>query len=125
MNFLPRRMFENDCLNPKAIAAVVNQITGFSEAIITDSEIEVWLKQEIQERQYYCKHQGADAANKASWTTEVDGARVLEDLFAHFSNQRVSYRKVEHGTKLTEWLLANDPGDFKEVATLLEKLLKS
>jgi AAA domain, putative AbiEii toxin, Type IV TA system len=125
VKFLPRRMLENYFLNPKAIAAVVNEITGFSEGMITESEIDVWLQQKTQERQYYCKHQGADAANKASWTTEVDGAKVLENLFAHFSNQRVSYKKVEHGTKLTEWLLANDPGDFKEVATLLEKLLGS
>ncbi len=125
VKFLPRRMFENYFLNPKAIAAVANEITGFSEAPITASEIDVWLQQKVQERQYYCQHQGAETATVDSWITHIDGARVLENLFAHFSNQRVSYRKVEHGLELTQWLLANDPGDFKEVASLVQELLKS
>ena len=53
----------------------------------------------------------------------VNGAKVLERLFSHFSDQTVTYKKVEHGVKLTKWLLDNDVGDLREVAVLIEKLL--
>jgi hypothetical protein len=57
------------------------------------------------------------------WINIINGAIVLEKLFSHFSVQTAEYRKVEHGVKLTRWLLDNDIGDLREVARLIEELL--
>jgi hypothetical protein len=47
------------------------------------------------------------------------GHDVLGDLFAHFD---VTYRKIETGRMLTQWLLDNNPDALSEIQVLLDKL---
>jgi hypothetical protein len=93
-----RRTYENYLLNPRAIA-------------------HEW------EAKYFDAQEEESARIDHLWLTEVDGAKVLEDLFATLSDTRVTYDKVAHGVELTRWLCENAPEDLKELACLLEERL--
>ena len=52
---------------------------------------------------------------KESWLKTVDGAKFISLLFKTASGNKFVYRKVEHGTWLTVWLLENDPAHIAEL----------
>lgn len=117
VRFIDRRMYENYLLEPKAIAAVLKELPGVKKSAVTAARIKRWLEKEVTKPGYLC------SLPDEPWINTVDGAKVLERLFAHFSDQTVEYKKVEHGVKLTRWLLDNEIGDLREVAILVEELL--
>ncbi len=119
--FLPRRMYENYLLNPNAIAEVANAIEGFRPAPLTPDEVREAIEANLKEPGYFCTPEKTKLA--ADRIRNVDAGRVLEWLFSHFSETRITYQKVAHGLALTEWLIKNAPDDFKEIAGLLTKVL--
>jgi len=121
--FLPRRMYENYLLNPKAIAEVANVIAGFRTTPLTPDEVREAIEAKLKEPGYFCNAEKMKVATDL--IRNVDAGRVLEELFSRFSETRVTYQKVGHGVALTEWLIKNAPDDFKELAELLSKVLNS
>lgn len=121
VRFLGRRMYENYLLNPKAITVVLSGAAGMVEGQLSSAEVESWLTQESEKPEYYC----AKLAEKEPWIKYVDGARLLDKLFSHFSGTTLSYsdRKVEYGVRLTRWILDNNPVELQELADLIYKLL--
>jgi len=119
--FLPRRMYENYLLNPKAIAEVANAIEGFRPAALAAHEVREAIEAKLKTPVYFCTPEKAKVP--ADWIKSVDAGRVLEELFNHFSEARVIYQKVAHGVALTEWIIKNSPGDLTEIAELLHKVL--
>ena len=117
IRFINRRMYENYLLEPKAIATVLKALPGVDKKSITAVKIKRWLEKEVKKPGHLCK------MVDEPWINIIDGAKVLENLFSHFSGQTVAYKKVEHGVKLTRWLLDNAMGDLWEVAILIEELL--
>jgi hypothetical protein len=117
VRFINRRMYENYLLEPKAISTVLIALPGVDKRSVTAAKIKKWLEKEVAKPGHLCK------MLDESWLNLIDGAKVLENLFSHFSGQTVVYKKVEHGVKLTRWLLDNDTGDLREVAILIEELL--
>jgi hypothetical protein len=117
VRFINRRMYENYLLEPKAIAAVLKDLAGINKRSITAVKIKRWLDQEVKKPSYLCNVLGEP------WINVIHGARVLESLFSHFSDQTIVYKKIEHGVKLTQYLLNNDIGDLSEIAILIEELL--
>lgn len=117
VKFIKRRMYENYLLEPKAIAAVLKELPGVTKRAVSAARIKKWLVGEVKKSGYLCK------LPDEPWINIVDGAKVLENLFSHFSGKTVAYKKVEHGVKLTRWLLDNDVGELREVAVLIEELL--
>jgi predicted ATPase len=115
--FINRRMYENYLLEPKAIAAVLKELPGINKKAVTAAKIKTWMEMEVKKPGYSCN------IPDEPWLTTIDGAKVLERLFSYFSDQTIAYKKVEHGVKLTRWLLDNDSGDLRELAVLMEKLL--
>jgi hypothetical protein len=118
--FLPRRMFENYLLNAPGIAAVANDIQGFREAPITEEEVGQLIEEKRRDARYFCPR---TREIPPDWRTEINGATVLEEIFAHLSENRVSYDKVRHSVALTKWLIANAPGQLQEIVDLLLPLL--
>jgi energy-coupling factor transporter ATP-binding protein EcfA2 len=108
--FLPRR----------TIAAVANSIQGFRERLVTPEEIETQLETKRADIRYYCR---GTRAVPGDWLRFIDGGSVLADIFRELSEARVEYVKTEHSVAITEWLVANNPEQLRELADLLAGLL--
>jgi len=121
--FLPRRMYENYLLNADGIAAVGNSVEGFRGAPLTPDEVGDAIGSKLSDGTYYCGRSSPDAA--AQRLAEVDGGRILREVFSQLSETRVSYEKLPHGTLLTEWLIEHAADDLREVADLLAAILDS
>jgi predicted ATPase len=120
VHFLPRRMYENFLLNARAVAAVVNRIEGFRRPPVREDEVTRLLEAKRGERRYYCQ---AVQQIPADWIIHIDGARVLSEIFAELSENRVSYEKMRHSVAITEWILENNPMQFQELANWIGGLL--
>ena len=57
------------------------------------------------------------------WVNSVHGAKILEDLFKEFSENRIKYDKIAYGVALTHWIVENAPGELMEIAELIKKVL--
>jgi ABC-type branched-subunit amino acid transport system ATPase component len=119
--FLDRRMYENYLLNPAAIAAVASGITNFRDPALSEDDVVGWLDANRWGAKYFdpLPSERTDGV----WLREVRGDRLLSDLFAQLSEQRVPYDKIRHGVALTDWLLENAPSQLSAVAELIEKAL--
>ncbi len=101
VHFLNRRMFENYLLNPSAIAEVTSSIEGFRGTPVTVEEIENWLREHKWNTEYFNSVPRQNDRAEQIWLEKVYGTKILENLFKTFSENRVIYRKVEHGLALT------------------------
>jgi energy-coupling factor transporter ATP-binding protein EcfA2 len=122
VEFLGKRMYENYLLNPAAIAAVAKAIEGFvgRERSLTEEDIANWLSEKRKDSKYGRPKEGK---TDQPWSEYVDAAKLLGDLFSHFSETRVQYDKVIHSVQLTDWLIENSPEDLREIAGLLAGIL--
>lgn len=122
VHFIPRRTFENYLLNPGGIAAVCNNIEGFSKRKLATSRIKKWLADHNHDQVYY-RPLKTPVRNAKTWMTTLNGARLLEDLFRDLSGGTVTYEKTSHSQMLTEWVVKNSPKDLAEVAELIKEVL--
>lgn len=122
MFFLPRRMYENYLLNPKAIACVISKV-GYRESPVDLEAIQQWLVENRWNKAYFQKDIPEHEYTDDEWVTEVNGAKLLEDIFRDFT-EHVEYSKPAHGEALTEWLLENAPDDLREIAELIEQTIQ-
>jgi predicted ATPase len=120
VHFLPRRMYENYLLNPEGIAAVANSIDGFRDTPVSEDEVRPSLEVKRQDLRYFCK---GTLQVPTDWVTNIDGARVLGDIFKEMSENRVEYTKTSHSIALTDWLIQNDPETLRELANMLAALV--
>lgn len=124
--FIPRRMYENYLLDPRAIAAVTLGIERFYEDAIEESaaleQVENWLSQVPSNPDYFAKD---TAIPVEDWLPIVDGAKVLGDLFSQLSECRIEYVKTEYGPVLTQWIVENEPESLREIADTLGEMLSS
>lgn len=121
VKFLDRRMFENYLLNSNALEAIFKEIPGFREKPIMADEIERHFENsktnpDLIDPKFHGK-------SHDTWLTEVNGARLLLELFQTLSETRFRYNKIEHGLKLTRYILANSPDAFSEIAEKIRTLL--
>src|SRR5260370_23921616 len=114
-------MFENYVLSSGAICAVINQIEGFRTTKIPEAEIQAFIEAHRKNKIYFCGQ--TLPVDDSKWIQEIDGARLLKDLFKSLSENRVTYDKVRHAPLLTEWLIQNAPVELEELATFLFAVL--
>lgn len=128
LHFLPRRLYENYLIDPEAISYVFNQSDKLRETPnpISTSDVRTWIDNVRKEGKYLNKASIAnvESISDTEWVKKVDGARLLEELFAHFSGGEVFYIKTEHSVKLTAWLLENKPEKLQEIWGLLAAIVK-
>jgi predicted ATPase len=121
--FTPRRMYENYLLNPQAIASVMTDIEGFRDNYVTAEKVETWLQRNRWHKKYFEKTISEHEQTDEIWISSVHGAKVIEDLFKEFSENRVEYDKIAYGVALTRWIVENAPDDLVEIAELIKKVL--
>lgn len=109
IKFIPRRMYENYLLNPKAISEILLS-TDPKGSAATPEAVSQWLE----------KRRGDEEFEK--WVISCDAAKILNELFNHFSETRVCYDKLEHGVKITDWIIRNDISDFSELIGFLKTI---
>lgn len=117
-------MYENYLLNPSAIATITSSIEGFREYPVTPEEVERWLARRRCDKRYIKIRVDQAELNEETWVRNVHGARLLEDIFKEFSENRVIFDKVDHGVELTNWIIENAPADLKEVTELIKQVLQ-
>lgn len=103
--FTKRRMYENYLLHPEAVADLIRHLDN--DRSIDTVEVEQSLDSLI------AKQGGIEGCH---------GAKVLESVVQAITASRCDYRKVEHGTHLTQWLLEHEPSALHEVKEMLAEI---
>jgi energy-coupling factor transporter ATP-binding protein EcfA2 len=132
VRFLERTLFENYLLIPQAICVVINNYDNVvREKPITIEDISTWIDKNRWEAKYF--EPPFSEADKIAdqqkgfllWAQRVHGAKLLKDLFASLTENRVEFQKVtrdaQHSVELTEWLLEHQPQELEEIRSLLQK----
>ena len=102
----------------------MSNIEGFAEGddVITPELVQEWLEANRWDKRYI---EAEGEQTEERWTCEVNGAKILADMFSQMSQTRVEYQKIECGEWLTDWLIANSPDDLSELAQFLGNLLSA
>jgi len=123
VNFLPRRTYENYLIHPRAIAAVLGSSPQFKDAPLSAARVSEWLRANGAKADYYNGGRWNGDTNDATWRTEVQAAKLLQDLFADLSGATEEYRKMTHSVRLTNWVLEHDREHLRELVEYLSALL--
>jgi predicted ATPase len=124
VHFLERRMYENYLLHPDAIAFVLNQEDKEQKQSLTGEEIRQWLETNKSNKDSFSQTSTQKELSNSQWVDKnIDAAKLLDALFANFSEARVEFRKTKHSVMLTEWLLENNPDYFSELVQFLQRIL--
>jgi len=110
IRFIPRRVYENYLLNPRAIAAVINDLRDLSAPPIIEAEVSSWLDNKREENKY-----GRPIDPGETWINYVRGDLILEDMFSDFLGPLMPFSKTTHSVALTEWLIQHSPADLQEI----------
>lgn len=114
VKLLPRMMFENYLIDPKAIAQVLCREAN--EGIVTEEKINEWLSENGGDAKYYSYEWDKNITDDR-WLRSVDAAKLLHDMFNELTDARFIYRKTAHSVALTEWLVEHKP---EQLAGLME-----
>jgi predicted ATPase len=130
LKFIKRRMYENYLLDPNAIAFVLNQVLNQEDKkqkkSLTGKEIQEWLKVHKSNKNYFPKNSSDKDLSDSEWVDKkIDAAKLLDALFAHFSETEVEFKKTTHSPMLTEWLLKNNSDCFAELVQFLQDILNT
>lgn len=123
IKFLPRRCYENYLIHPRAISSVLNGLPTFMEDPISPEKVGDWLKANGCDREYDTGDSWGGDLGDLDWLKRIRGARLLHNLFSALSGAREEYRKVEHGSMLTDWICAHDHMHFGELEGFLAGLI--
>ena len=126
--FTPRRMFENYLLNPEAIAWVMSGLDWFSNEKVSPNSIQEWIDSHRWDSALFKPKSRVPNLEKRTnelWLETVNGAKLLQGMFQHFSDNRYDYinDKKTYGLALTEWIVENSPEDLIEIADLIIEAL--
>jgi len=118
--FLPRRMYENYLLHPRAIAGVANGIENFRESgtPVTKEEVSTLLDLERAKPENYCAK-----AVASDWEANIHGADVLKRIFANLFVAQTQFDKVRHSVALTNWIIDNDSEKLLDLAKYVGRIL--
>jgi hypothetical protein len=91
---------------------------------LTGEKIREWLETNKSNKDYFSKASTENELSDSQWVDKnIDAAKLLDALFANFSEARVEFRKTKHSVMLTEWLLENNPDSFAELVQFLRGIL--
>jgi len=123
--FTSRTMYENYLLDPKAIAAVINELDVNKQKLLTDTDVSDWIKNNRHDKKYHDKKTPSEEnINDLVWIkNNIHAGKLLEDLFYALTDNRVEYRKTRDSFKITEWLIENNPEHLKELSDFLIEYL--
>jgi AAA15 family ATPase/GTPase len=126
VEFLPRKLFENYLLEPRAIAHLISSINESDGNETTSEMVEEWMLNNRSTKRYYPDRGDYEKAkNTGEWFTYIHGVKLLDDLLKAFLKDGYEYypHKILYGGILTEWLIENQPEALQEIADLLTQIL--
>jgi len=130
ISFLPCMMYENYLLNVEAISFILNSsqyvdLETAPEQIQQWIEDNLWVQDENNEtkwnNKYFGRRKPSDDFTLEDALETVHGAKLLKDLYKHFTENTLEYDKVFHGVALTKWLIENDPNHLTPLVEFLEQ----
>jgi hypothetical protein len=116
-------MYENYLLIPEALQAVLSGLPSFQSASLSVEQVKEWLEVNGGKRAYIDEPTERVDITTRTWFENVNGAKLLHDLFAGLSENREEYRKTVHSVQLTEWLIENSPNSLAGMKNFLESIL--
>ncbi len=123
VRFLSRRMYENYLISPEALEAIMADLTTVKETPIGKDKIVGWLTDNGGKKDYISDSSEHVDITNSIWLANVDGAKLMDDLFDDLSGAKEQYRKTVHSVQLTEWLIKNKAEVFDELVNLLKNIL--
>ena len=120
VHFLPRLTYENYLLSSEAITTVLHTALRTIQTSVTLANVELWLS--ANGGNYISGFNWSGDFLNAEWLARVNAPRLLTDLFDQLSGVNLEYQKTVHSVLLTEWILANRPELFAELADYIQKL---
>lgn len=104
--FLPRRMYENYILDAHAVTELLASLLP-EGAAPAQQNVEDALATAVADQSI----------------AEVHGADILSEVISTLSGTLLEYRKVEHASWITRWLIEHNPESLAELADFVEKLV--
>jgi hypothetical protein len=123
VRWLKRRMYENYLLHPLSIAQILNEDDSGNQDEITIQNVEAWFSNHANNEKYFDPHALELTYPSSEWESTVHAANLLADLFGELTDFRVRYRKVEHGSRLTELLIKERTPAILELGAFLKSVL--
>ena len=126
LRLLPRYCIENYLFHPQAISSVIHNLTDqeIDPALIRDAFIEGAAA--LLSKGGAKVDRPPLVFGDTSWTTKVDGAKLIKYVFDKVTGTKLSYRKVEHGKLIVEAILKIDAGFLSELKDfVVERLNKT
>jgi len=108
LRFLPRRMLECYVLDAEAIAAQLTALGCTTSATIVEQAL--------------TDHLGTGPA--PANLVDVDGAKVLKDLFCSLSSSTIEFRKTRDVPSLVAWIIRHKPEQLTELRSFLRGLFE-
>ncbi len=119
VHFLPRRNYESYLISARAIAELLLGVQYHESVDISEEVVLAEIGKFASNRKNVgSKYWSGDIDNQ-KWLEKVDGAALLKATFAAVTKNMLSFEKVTHSSKLTDWLLKNDPSKLKQVASFV------
>ena len=118
MSFLPKRMFENYLLDENAVAEVLSEEYGKP---ISSAAVRLLLDKKFKDVAYFKPL----AVAETNPTLDINGSRVLQDLFLELSEKTVRYDKIFHSAKLLSCFLRVKQAALRQITDSLSQSLKS
>lgn len=120
VHFLARPMYESYLLHPEAIASVANRLPGFQQRPLNGQQVSQWIAAHLSE---FAMDKKKPVVNIIDSIGNIHAAKLLDDLFAHFSENTERYQKTRDSVRLTEWLMEHAPEQLQEIQDLLKQIL--
>ena len=120
VRFLTRRMFENYLLNSIAITRLFNEVGSEHEIATSVETVSTWL---AERGSGFCDGREPPQPFTPVWLESVNGALLLDQLFADLSASRLSFRKTTHTPRLTVLLHDCDDQAAKEIFDLVADVI--
>lgn len=110
VKFLPRSTYENYLLDADALSALLSEE---AKNDISPERVLEWLNVHPSRKAF---------RDEDNWIANVNGAKIVAELFAELSRATVEYRKTIHSVALTKWLLSHKHGVLAELLGYIKDL---
>ncbi len=117
VEFLRCCTYEKFLLHPQAILEILKQEDSSLE--ITLADIENYIDEAKNKKCLLPKN-----CELENWESQVNGAKLISEIFSEFSNNRVEYQKTKHSLDITNWLLEHEPNYLKLLAEFLKETIE-
>lgn len=114
---LKRKYFENYLIIPEAIAHAFNLIPSSKNRLITDLDVSKWIEKNGGQSQYIDTSDW-EIVGDLDWQHQVNGRKILEAIFEHFSQNHEVFIWERDGVRITDWLADNNLAHFNDIEEL-------